>query len=375
MNRMGLDNIITSACGKGNLVASGSIFTGFVDCASYALLAFNLKATVASTIKIHQCYSANDAVLKTLVYQQDLTASEYFYKPLTIKAPFFQIELVNTTASAGRYMFQTRGLTNPNFEAQTFLNSPIDINTNTSLNRIGNDFRLDLIRGVHPSFSKVNVLGLTDQHSTETIGLNSASYFPASAETLYATSSSADDDETGTGARTVLMEYINASGEEATYTITLQGTTILNLGFTALAVNTLKVQTTGSTNNNVGTISVYTDNTPANIVCRVLPNNNISRVAQYRVPSAKTLVVGDLNISGYSVGTTLEIVERVGTINYKIGSFKINTANQQLEYKLDTKVNGGSTIYVRQIPIATTGATTLINININSMLCPAINNF
>ena len=93
------------------------------------------------------------------------------------------------------------------------------------------------------------------------------------------------------------------------------------------------------------------------------------------MPASKTLVLSDVNITGYSAGTTLEIIERASGIDYKIGSFQVNTANQQITYRLDTRVNAGSTVSVRQVPITTTGGNTLINININGMLCPTINNF
>ena len=108
---------------------------------------------------------------------------------------------------------------------------------------------------------------------------------------------------------------------------------------------------------------------------RIRPQDNLSRVASYRVPATKSLVLNDINISGYSAGTTLEVIERASGIDYKIGEFQINTGNQQLMYRLDTKVNAGSSISVRQVPISSTGADTLINININGMLCPTINNF
>ena len=140
-------------------------------------------------------------------------------------------------------------------------------------------------------------------------------------------------------------------------------------------MNCFPVTIVGGQAANQGTISVYTNNNIANLLARIRPQDNISRVAHYRVPTNNSLVLNDINISGYSVGTTLEVIERASGIDYKIGEFAINTANQQVVYRLDTKVLAGSTISVRQVPISSTGADNLINININGMLCPTINNF
>ena len=362
-----------------SLDANKSIQTALVDVSNLSLFTLNYKCKVASTVEVFQHHSAsnttNDTTNFLLVYSETVAANTVFYKRLTIKGNFAMLKITNTTATRGGCKMTTCGLTIPNFEAQTFLNSTIDINANASLSRIANDFTLDLIRNIHQDFSKINVLGITDKHQQETIGLDGMSYFPPSPETFYVVSSSNDDGIGGVGARDVIMEYIDENGVEQTYTIILQGTIALDLGFTGLAVNSLKVSNAGGQAANQGTISVYTNNNIANLLCRILPQQNVSRVARYRVPANKHLVVNDINISGYSVETKLEIIERAAGIDYIIGTFGINTANQQLVYRLDTKVNSGSTLYVRQTPITTGGASTLINLNINGMLCPDVNNF
>ena len=367
---------------NGGTNADGSrkrIASGLVDVASLALFTVSMKATKNITIKIYQHHvglpANSDPANNLLVYQETVAKNTVFYKRFTIKGNFAQFELLNEEDTTASVRLTTCGLTIPNFEAQTFLNSTIGINDNSALSRNANDFNLDLIRGVHSSFSKINVLGISTLHQTETIGLNQLSYHPASPETLYVASTSTDDGIGGVGARDVIMEYVDGNGVEQTYTIILQGNTILNLGITGLAVNSLKVSNAGGQAANQGTITVYTNNNISNALGRILPQDNVGRFASYRVPATKTLVLSDVNITGYSAGTTLEIIERASGIDYKIGSFQVNTANQQITYRLDTRVNAGSTVSVRQVPITTTGGNTLINININGMLCPTINNF
>lgn len=379
MSNAPIAKIIPALTFVSKIDASKKIQTHLIEVGQLALFSISFKCNKSTTIKVFQHNAGKTttptAPTGTLVYEETVPANTVFYKRLTVKGNFVQYQLTNNEAQLSTIQLTTVGLTIPNFEAQTFLNSTIGINDNSSLSRNANDFTLDLIRGIHSDFSKINILGITDQHQQETIGLNGMSYFPATAETLYVASTSNDDNIGGVGARDVIMEYIDENGVEQTYTIILQGNTILNLGFTGLAVNSLKVSNAGGQAANQGTISVYTNNNIANLLCRILPEQNVSRVARYRVPATKHLVINDINISGYSIETKLEIIERAAGIDYIIGTFGINTANQQLIYRLDTKVNAGSTVYVRQTPISTTGATTLINININGMLCPAINNF
>lgn len=373
-----ITQVIPSLTFKNNIEKSAVIYTASVQVAEFSLFSVAAQAKTDITISVFQQHkrAGGSPTSSDLVYEQVVSANTPFYKRFTIKGNFAQIQITNNDAvNDGRVVLTTCGLSIPNFEAQTFLNSTIDINANCALSRNANDFNLDLVRGIHQDFKKINILGITDKHQAETVGLDAMSYFPAAPETLYVVSTSNDDNIGGVGARDVIMEYVDGNGVEQTYTIILQGTIALDLGITGVAVNSLKVSNAGGQAANQGSISIYTNNTPSQLLGRLLPSQNVSRFARYRVPTLKHLVVNDINISGFSVGTNLEIIERAAGIDYIIGTFQINTANQQLTYRLDTKVNGGSELYVKQNPITSSGATSLINININGMLCPAVNNF
>ena len=373
-----ITQVIPSLTFKNNIEKSAVIYTASVQVAEFSLFSVAAQAKTDITISVFQQHkrAGGSPTSTDLVYEQVVSANTPFYKRFTIKGNFAQIQITNNDAvNDGRVVLTTCGLSIPNFEAQTFLNSTIDINANCALSRNANDFNLDLVRGIHQDFKKINILGITDKHQAETVGLDAMSYFPAAAETLYVVSTSNDDGIGGVGARDVIMEYVDGNGVEQTYTIILQGTIALDLGITGVAVNSIKVSNAGGQAANQGTISIYTNNVASQLLGRLLPSQNVSRFARYRVPTLKHLVVNDINISGFSVGTNLEVIERAAGIDYIIGTFQINTANEQLTYRLDTKVNGGSTLYVRQNPITSSGATSLINININGMLCPAVNNF
>ena len=278
MSNAPIAKIIPALTFVSKIDASKKIQTHLIEVGQLALFSISFTCNKSTTIKVFQHNAGKTttptAPTGTLVYEETVPANTVFYKRLTVKGNFVQYQLTNNEAQLSTIQLTTVGLTIPNFEAQTFLNSTIGINDNSSLSRNANDFTLDLIRGIHSDFSKVNILGITDQHQDETIGLNGMSYFPPSAETLYVVSTSNDDGIGGVGARDVIMEYLDENGVEQTYTIILQGTTRLNLAITGLAVNSLKVSNAGGQAANQGTISVFTNNTDVNVLCRILPQQS-----------------------------------------------------------------------------------------------------
>jgi hypothetical protein len=74
----------------------------------------------------------------------------------------------------------------------------------------------------------------------------------------------------------------------------------------------------------------------------------------------------------------IRIIERnyASGINYSIGDFKINSVYQQLTYTINALISAGTVVMVNYIPDAGAAAVnTLINVNINGVLCPLIDNF
>jgi hypothetical protein len=155
--------------------------------------------------------------------------------------------------------------------------------------------------------------GLSPRTNTKT--------FPAAADTIYLTSSSAGDT-----AVTMTVEYITSTGAAATVTgVTLTGQTPVSIGATGLDVNRLYVD--GSTAA-VGKIyaSVGNDftggapNDTADVLAFAPIGYNQGQLSHFTVPLAQTLLMGDVllmvsraNGSAGSADVTLRIKEFGGT--------------------------------------------------------------
>lgn len=112
----------------------------------------------------------------------------------------------------------------------------------------------------------------------------------ASAQALEIVSASANDDSAGTGARTVEVQGLDANYDLQTETVTLDGTTEVDLTNTFLRVFRMKVLTAGSGGVNAGIITLRLDGAGAT-VANILAGENQTLMAIYTVPRYHKLVV------------------------------------------------------------------------------------
>lgn len=127
--------------------------------------------------------------------------------------------------------------------------------------------------------------------------------FPNQAgEQMTLVSDSVNDTSAGTGARTVKVHYLNASGNYTHEIVTMNGTTPVNTVATNIRfVQQITVQTNGSFGaRNAGNITIYSTTTPANIFARIVALNNISLSSARMVPAGYTFWLKTLNISSTS---------------------------------------------------------------------------
>lgn len=132
-------------------------------------------------------------------------------------------------------------------------------------------------------------------------------------------SSSALDTAAGTGARTVRVEGIKATGAKFSEDVTLNGTTEVALTNTdAIAINRAYVLTAGSGGVNAGDIYVgdgtFTAGVPAEIFNKILAGYGQSLHGLYSSPTGRSLYLASYNFFGARSGTTdvdLEIRFRI----------------------------------------------------------------
>lgn len=118
---------------------------------------------------------------------------------------------------------------------------------------------------------------------------------PATGTTYYIVSTSASDTAAGTGARTVRIVYLDASGNQQVTTATMNGTTAVSLGSGFLFFQWMEVASTGSAETTVGNISITSINGAATVATTmeyIRAGGNKSLSGRYRVPTGYTGFLG-----------------------------------------------------------------------------------
>lgn len=134
----------------------------------------------------------------------------------------------------------------------------------TSISKLGRyePFEFQVGKGEVGYHTAVHVFGFNadaDSAGEETVWPPGTSIpFLSSPVTMKVSSSSASDTSAGTGARTVFIKGINAGGEEASETVTLNGQTSVNTTKTYTFIQQVTVLTVGSGGVNAGNIYVGT---------------------------------------------------------------------------------------------------------------------
>lgn len=346
--------------------------------ASYSVIAVALTCSVSTTLNIYNS-NTGDSADRFLFFSTPLTAGENFYKKFAIAGPFYQIEVLNTTATEGDINLNCSAFQNTQFAASTFLNSSISVNDNTNLIRVANNFDLDLVRGLHQSFEKVNIQGIQKTIPTpgteETIGLGRNYTLPANVVSNQVIAN-ANDDPTGTGAQQI--RYLGVLMDGTAFDSNFDtGAGTGAMGINIKTVNRAIVGQTGTGLKNAGLMEVE-ESTTGNVLCQVLTGENSSHCAYHGIESDKQLVIHDINIAGRSDATGIvKVIEMTSTgIEYTLGEFEINTSYQQFTYTLDGLIPSSSVVKVNfENTSATATGSILINVNVNAMKCPLINSF
>lgn len=118
-------------------------------------------------------------------------------------------------------------------------------------------------------------------------------------EQMAIVSDSANDTAAGTGARTVKVHYIDASGTYLHEVVTMNGVTPVNLAASNVRfVQQITVETLGTFGgSNAGNITIYSTTTPANIFCRIVTGNNVSLSSARMIPAGVDFWLTGINVS------------------------------------------------------------------------------
>lgn len=121
-------------------------------------------------------------------------------------------------------------------------------------------------------------------------------------------STSANDAAAGTGARTALISYLDENYNQATQTVTLNGTTPVSLAGPILRINAALLVTCGSTETNVGAISIRAAGGLGATYSHMLAGAGIAQSSLFTVPANHVFDVLDILLSAHQVDTTQRAV-------------------------------------------------------------------
>jgi hypothetical protein len=268
------------------------------------------------------------------------------------------------------------------FDASTFINSNIEIDTQTALTRVANDFNTDMVRGLHNDFQKINVQGIQQyQPSAEaTVGLLDQNLLsiPIAAYEFFINISGTTDRAAGTGAQQIQIDYVDSNYDAQTATVSTGTGGTFTTGITGRAVTRIQVSQVGTDKRNSGTIIIQ-DTTGTYTFARMETFANVSHSGVYLIPRNKHLIVTDaqLQLVGYSGLLRIYEYDYGGIgISGSIGDFRFSTAPVGQTFRLNGKISEKKMVVVNVIPDAgTPTADNNVCVNLNAVLCPAVNDF
>lgn len=217
-------------------------------------------------------------------------------------------------------------------------------------------FELQVSRGQISFHRNVTVFGFNPDVDTTQVSvwpLPSLITFPASALQMTVSSSSANDTAAGTGARTVVVQGLDANYNEVTETVTMNGQTAVTMTASLLRVNYAYVVTAGSGNSAAGNIYIgtgtVTSGVPATVYDIIKLDYNNTTTGSYTVPAGYTGYVSQgLFSTGQASGST-QVEGRLLTRG---------TNNIRMTAAITT-LNNGVANYVFEYPVAVPEKTTI----------------
>ena len=166
-------------------------------------------------------------------------------------------------------------------------------------------FELQVARGQITAHEHIDLFGINSAVGTsfETVWYSGGTYaYPSSAAVLKVSSTSANDTSAGTGARTVLVQGLNATYDAVSETVILNGQTQVDTVNSYIRVNKLIVLTAGSGGVAAGIIYIGTGSATGGVPQTSILNaantsNNKSESAVYTVPAGYTAYIYNYIIS------------------------------------------------------------------------------
>lgn len=217
-----------------------------------------------------------------------------------------------------------------------------------SAERRHEDFTLQVARGHVPGHRSVTVFGFNGDVDTTEVAvwpLHSMINFPDTALQMKVSSTSASDTSDGTGARTVLIQGLDANHDEISEVVTLTGQTAVLTTQSFLHINYAMVATAGSGLSAAGDIYIgtgtVTAGVPATVYGIIKFNYNNTTTGSYTVPAGHTAYLmqglfsagqasGSTQVQGRLVSRGMDNIRRTAAVT----TLNNGVANYVFEYPL-----------------------------------------
>lgn len=210
-------------------------------------------------------------------------------------------------------------------------------------------FELQVARGQIEGHRNVTVFGFNSDVDTsqETIWPQGGMIpHPAAALQMTVSSSNANDTSAGTGARTIVVQGLDASYDEVTETVTLNGQTAVTMSSSLIRVNYAYVASAGSGSSAAGDIYIgtgtVTAGVPATVYQVIKYDYNSTITAHFTVPAG---YIGYLSQGLFSAGQSSGATPVEGRL--------LTTGPNGVRLTAAvTTVNNGVADYVFEYPVA-----------------------
>lgn len=211
------------------------------------------------------------------------------------------------------------------------------------------DFNLQVARGQIQGHKTLFKFGNNEDinGSLETIWSYGGLYvYPTSAIQMKVSSTSANDTSNGTGARTIVVSGLNATYDEVSETVVLNGQTAVLTTTTFIRVFRSFVVTAGTGATAAGTIYIgtgtVTAGVPATVYAQIVVGENQTLMALWTVPAGYTLYISRGTFSGASNNSA----------QYILSKFMIRPFNSVFRNVADVTVNSNVISYDFEVPLA-----------------------
>lgn len=217
-------------------------------------------------------------------------------------------------------------------------------------------FALQVSRGQIQGHRSVTIFGFNPDVDTAQVSvwpLPSLITFPATALQMTVSSTSANDTSAGTGARTIVVEGLDANYNEISETVTMNGQTAVTMTKAMLRINYAYVATAGSGNGAAGDIYIGTGTVTAGVPATAYDiikfDYNTTTTGSFTVPADYTAYVSQGLFSAGQAGGSNQVQGRLLT----------RGTNNIRRTAAITTLNNGVADYVFEYPLAVPEKTTI----------------